>query len=113
RALGTRAKGPLDSNHIIRLMRIGSLVFGSWYLVFSIWLKPLRVSGHEFTRAMRKQENCGFSRCWPGPKRGCGNYVYNKNDVIPSRFSGEGPCVLPWSFMELKEHKVPRAKPSG
>src|SRR5215472_5366456 len=28
--------------------------------------------------------------------------VYNKNDVIPSRFSGEGPCVLPWSFMELR-----------
>jgi hypothetical protein len=32
----------------------------------------------------------------------CENYVYNKNDVIPSRFSGEGPCVLPWSFMELR-----------
>src|SRR5262249_29386244 len=32
----------------------------------------------------------------------CENYVYNKNDVIPSRFSGEGPCVLQWSFMELR-----------
>src|SRR5262249_48702371 len=32
----------------------------------------------------------------------CENYVYNKNDVIPSRFSGEGPCVWPWSFMELR-----------
>jgi len=26
----------------------------------------------------------------------------HKNDVIPSRFRGEGPCVLPWSFMELR-----------
>src|SRR5262249_25044495 len=35
----------------------------------------------------------------PRPFRGCD---CDKNGVIPSRFSGEGPCVLPWSFMEFR-----------
>ena len=26
----------------------------------------------------------------------------NENRVIPSRFSGEGPCVSPWSSMNLR-----------
>ena len=37
-----------------------------------------------------------------GLKRVCENYAHSKNEVIPSRFSGEGPRALPWSFVELR-----------